>query len=252
MNLCHVPTHVSFGLGIRPRSPTVASMPEPSIELYNAAVDALQAGRLDEALTAAENSLTENPKDAETWQLYVIVLNALGRTEDARKATEKLREFGLGEVDDLLLQAAEAASSGDLTTAISHYESALERGGDRPEIHAGYALALMEAARPDDAIASAKKAVSLAPDDGRANYALGHILRLRDESDEALSALNKAVTAEPDLMLAVYEQGMLLADKNRLEEALENFTRYLKAKPGDPSAVQAVESIRCRMRPETR
>jgi tetratricopeptide (TPR) repeat protein len=227
-------------------------MSDPSIDFYNAAVDAIQAGRLDEALIAAENSLTENPKDAETWQLYVIVLNALGRTEDARKATEKLREFGLGEADDYLLQAAEAVTSGDLATAISHYESALESGGDRPEIHSGHALALMEAERPDDALAAARKAVSLAPDDARANYALGHILRLRDEKDEALSALTLAVSAEPDLMLAVYEQGMLLADKDRLEEAMENFTRYLKANPGDPGALQAVDSIRHRMRPETR
>lgn len=241
-----------FGLGIRPRSPTVAAMSDPSIDFYNVAVDAIQSGRLDDALTAAESSLTENPKDAETWQLYVIVLNALGRSEDARKATAKLRELGLGEADDFLLQAAEAASSGDLATAISHYESALETCGERPEIHAGYALALMESERPDEALAAAKQAVSLAPDDARANYALGHILRLRGENDEALAALTLAVTAEPDLMLAVYEQGMLLADKDRLEQALENFTRYLKANPGDPSAVQAVESIRHRMRPETR
>lgn len=227
-------------------------MSDPSIDFYNAALDAIQAGHLDEALSAAENSLTENPKDAETWQLYVIVLNALGRSEDARKATEKLRELGLGKADDFLLQAAEAASSGNLATAISHYESALETGGDRPEIHAGYALALMEADRPEEALAAARKSVSLAPDDARANYALGHILRLRGENDEALSALTVAANAEPDLMLAVYEQGMLLADKDRLEEALENFTRYLKANPGDPSAVQAVESIRHRMRPETR
>lgn len=227
-------------------------MSDPSIEFYNTAVDAIQAGRLDEALAAAESSLTENPKDAETWQLYVIILNALGRTEDAQKATVKLRELGLSEADDFLLKAAEAASSGDLLAAISHYESALETGADRPEIHSGLALALMEAGRQDEALATAGKAVSLAPDDGRANYALGHILRLQEKNDEALSALTKAVAAEPDLMLAVYEQGMLLAEKDRLEEALENFTKYLKANPGDSSAKQAVESIRHRMRPETR
>lgn len=227
-------------------------MPAQSIEFYNAAVDAIQAGRLDEALTATENSLTENPKDAETWQLYVIVLNALGRNEDAHKATVKLRELGLSEADDFLLKAAEAASSGDLSTAISHYESALKTGAERPEIHSGHALALMQAGRPDEALTAAEKAISIAPDDARANYALGHILRLREKTDEALTALNKALAAEPDLMLAVYEQGMLLAEKNRLEEALENFTRYLKANPGDASAKQAVESIRQRMRPETR
>lgn len=227
-------------------------MPAPSIEFYNAAVDAIQAGRLDEALIAAENSLTENPKDPETWQLYAIVLNALGRPEEARKAVGKLEQIGLGEADGFLLKASEAASSGDLTAVISHYESALETGGGRPEIHSGYALALMENGMADEALAAARKAVSLAPEDARANYALGHVLRLREEKHEALAALTKAVTAEPDLMLAVYEQGMLLVDEDRLEEALENFSRYLKTHPGDPGARQAMEGIHYRMRPETR
>jgi tetratricopeptide (TPR) repeat protein len=227
-------------------------VPDQSIEYYNAAVDAIQSGRLDEALRAAENSLTENPKDTETWQLYVIVLNALGRHADASKASEKLRELGLGEADDFLLQAAEAASSGDLASALACYESAMKTGGNRPEIHAGYALALMEAGRSEDALAAAEKAVALAPDDARANYAIGHILRLRGEKDEALAALTKAVAAEPGLMLAVYEQGMLLGERNRLEEALANFERYREANPGDPNAAQAIESIRQRMRPETR
>jgi Flp pilus assembly protein TadD len=39
---------------------------DPSIGFYNAAVDAIQAGRLDESLYAAKNSLTEDPKDTET------------------------------------------------------------------------------------------------------------------------------------------------------------------------------------------
>ena len=227
-------------------------MPDPSIEFYNTAVDAIQAGRLDEALAAAENSLTENPKDAETWQLYVIVLNALGRHEDARKATEKIEQIGLGEADGFLLKASEAACSGDIKAVIAHYESALETGGERSEIHSGYALALMENGMPDEALTAARKAVSLAPDDARANYALGHVLRLREEKAEALSALTKAVAAEPDLMLAVYEQGMLLVDQDRLEEALDNFSRYLKSHPGDPGARQAIEGIHYRMRPETR
>ena len=57
MNLSHKPTLVPFCLGIRQRSPTFPAMPAPSIEYYNAAVDAIQAGRLDEALSAAEPDL---------------------------------------------------------------------------------------------------------------------------------------------------------------------------------------------------
>lgn len=241
-----------FGLGNMRPPATLAAMPAPSIEFYNAAVDAIQAGRLDQALTAAENSLTEDPRDTETWQLYVVVLNALGRHDDARKATEKLSQLGLGEADAFLLKASEAASTGDLPSAIAHYESAIRAGGDRPEIHAAYALVLREAGRTEEAIKSAETAVSIAPDDARANYALGHILRLSGRKLDALDALTKAVKAEPDFMPAVYEHGMLLADKGCMLEAMESFKRFLDAMPGDPAATQAIESIRQQMRPETR
>jgi tetratricopeptide (TPR) repeat protein len=227
-------------------------MPDPSIKFYNAALDALQAGRLAEALAAAENSLTENPSDLETWQLYVIILNALGRSEDARKATEKLKDLGIDEADGFLMKAAEATSSGDSPAALMHYASAVAAAPARAEIHAGYALALLENSRPDEALAAVEKAILLAPDDSRSNYALGHILRLGGEKTAALAALTKALAIEPDLMIALYEQGMLLAEAGRFEEALVNFNRFLDAHPGDPNARQAIQSIRSRMQPETR
>ena len=68
-------------------------MSESSIEYYNAAIDAVQAGQMEEALAAVENSLTEDPKDGQTWQLYVVILNALGRAADAEKARAKVAEI---------------------------------------------------------------------------------------------------------------------------------------------------------------
>ncbi|MDP4625585.1 MAG: tetratricopeptide repeat protein [Akkermansiaceae bacterium] len=222
-------------------------MSEPSIEYYNEAIDAVQAGRLPEALEAIETSLTEDPNDPETWQLYVVILNAVGRTEDAKKATIKLKELGLGEADDFLLQASQAAGSGDLKSAISLYESAIASDPARPEAHAGHAFALLQNGDDELALASAETAVSLAPEDPRANYVLGHILRLAGESDRALIALTNAIKAEPELMIALYEQGMIFTEKDRLEEALKNFERFLEKHPDDESAVKAVAGVKARL-----
>jgi protein O-GlcNAc transferase len=222
-------------------------MPAPSIEFYNAALDAIQAGDLPTALTAAENSLTENPTDTETWQLYAMVLTALGRKEDAAKATVRLKQLGLGEADEFLMKAAESASSGDLNSAIRHYESAFLAEPERSEIHSAYALALLQSGKTNEAQAAAEKGISLAPDDSRANYALGHILRLTGDKDAALDALTKAVSAEPELMIALYEQGMILAEKGRLKEALSNFEKFLENHPDDPSASEAVARIKEQM-----
>ncbi len=222
-------------------------MPEASIEYYNAAVDAIHAGDLTDALAAAEKSLTENPIDTQTWQLYVLILNSLGRKDDAAKATEKLKQLGLSEADEFLLMAAESAASGDLDSAIQHFESAILAEPQRPDIHAAYAMALMESGKAVDAQAAAEKGVSLAPDDARTNHALGHILRLAGDKDAALAALTKALSAEPDLMIALYEQGMILAEKRRFKEALSTFEKFHKTHPSDPGASEAVARIREQM-----
>ena len=222
-------------------------MSEPSIEFYNAAIDAVQAGQIDEALTAVERSLTEDPKDGQTWQLYVVILNALGRSEEAVKATDKLREMGLSEGDERLLKAAEATTTGDLAGAVAHYQAALNAEPDRPEIQASYALALMEAGDSANALAAAEKAVMLAPDDAPANYAVGHILRLTGEKQEALTALSKAVSIDPGFMIARYEQGMVLAATGKLDEALSAFEEFLDIHPGDANATEAVACIKANM-----
>ena len=222
-------------------------MSDASIEYYNQALDAAQAGKLSEALRAVETSLTEDPSDIETWQLYAVVLSALGREEDAAKAIAKLNEMGLSEVDGLLMKASRAAGSGDLKAAIAFYEAAIEIDPKRPQIHASLSLALMQFEYTADALAAAQAAVALAPDDAHANYALGHVLRLTEKTEDALAAFTIAVTTDPTFLLALYEQGMVLATLGRNQDALENFEKFLKEHPGDPSAVQAIASVRARM-----
>lgn len=223
------------------------SMSSSSIDFYNDAVSAVQAGKLPEALSAIESSLTEDPNDAQTWQFYVVVLDALGRTQDAAKATSKLKELGLDEADHLLMKAASAAGSGDLKSAIAHYEAAAELAPARAEIQAGLALVLMRCEFTADALFAARRAVAIDPDGATANYALGHVLRRTEKNEAALEALTKAVAADSEFLVALYEQGMLLTDAGRNEEALSNFEKFHAAQPEDPSAIQALAAVRQRL-----
>jgi tetratricopeptide (TPR) repeat protein len=219
-------------------------MPETSIDYYNQALDALHAGKPPEALAAIVNSLTEDPKDTQTWQLYIIILNALGRTEDARRATLKLKELGLSEVDEHILKAAECASAGDFSVAIHHYEAAVALEPGRADLLASLAMAHLQAGDPAAALATAKNAVATDPCDANARYALGHVLRIAGQKEAALAELKQAVSLDPDLTIALYEEGMLLADLGELQSALANFEKFLAAHPGDPAATEAIASLR--------
>lgn len=218
-------------------------MANAHIKYYNAAVDAVQSGDLPGALKAIETSLTEDPNDPQSWQLYAVVLNAMGESEKAANAMTKVKELGLSEVDELLMKAADAAGEGKFGIAITCYEDALEIENDRPEIYTSYALALMEEKYTSDALEAAAKAVELAPQDPFAQYTLGRILRLSGKKEEALESLSKAAELDPNLVLASYERGMILSETGRLEEALKCFENVLQHHPEDANAAEAKASI---------
>lgn len=219
-------------------------MPGTSIDYYNEALDALHAGKAPEALAAIVNSLTEDPHDTQTWQLYIVILNALGRTDDARRATAKLKEKGLSAADEEVLKAAECAGAGDLAAAIPHYRAAIAHEPQRADLVASLALALLECGDPKAALITAESAVQLDPQDANTHYALGHILRVSGHDEAALSSLSQAISLDPEFMIALYEQGMLLAKSGELRQALANFEKFLAAHPGDPAAIQAIAAIR--------
>ena len=218
-------------------------MAEPKIEFYNAAIDAVQSGQLPEALKAIEVSLTEDPNDVQSWQLYAVILNALGETEKAGNATAKVKELGLSEADELVMKAADAIGQGKADLAITHYEDALELEPERADLHVSYALVLMQGGYVTDAVEASAKAVALTPQDASAWYARGRILRLSNKKEEALEAYNKALALEPGLILASYEYGMVLAETGQLQEALDCFEKVLKDHPEDAAAAEAKANI---------
>lgn len=214
-------------------------MSTPSIEFYNKALDAIQAGQLPEALTAIESSLTEDPKDGQSWQLYAVILNAAGRADDAAKAMEKVKECGISDIDELLMKAGDAAAAGEHGKAITYYEDALEIDSSRFEIHASYALVLLEENYEKDARDAAETACDIAPEEAFAWYVRGRVLRLNHQPEEALKSLKKAVDLDANLLPAVYEKGMLLAEAGKAGEALSCFEKVLSVHPDDPAALEA-------------
>ena len=214
-------------------------MASPSIEFYNKAVDAVQAGKLPEALAAIESSLTEDPKDVQSYQLYAVILTAMGRTEDAAKANAKVQELGVSEADALVMKAADAAAAGELARAITLYEDAIELEPERFELYVSYALALLEEGYEKDALEATERALELETQEASVWYARGRVLRLTGQKPEAMECLEEAVTLNPNLIPAVYEKGMLLAESGQKQQALGCFETVLKAHPNDPAALEA-------------
>lgn len=210
---------------------------------YNRALDALEAGDLNKALEATESALMFDAKDGEFWQLYSVLLAQVGRAEDAASAKAKAEEFGLSEVDSLLMKAAEAFATQSWNKAVTACEQALELAPERGDIWASYATNLMAGGYAKDALEASAKASQLLPEESQVWYSRGRVLRLNKQFEEAVSAYQKALEIEPALALAWYEKGMVHHEQGDAEAAKECFLKAKDNHLNDPSLEEALRIV---------
>lgn len=225
----------------------VAAMSKKSEELYDQALDLIQAGKVQDGLAAIEESLMEDAKDALTWRLYGVALSAVGRAEDAASAMNKAEELGLPDVDGFLMKAAEAQVAGNFDAAISRYEDALEIDEERFEIWSGYAIVLLQAGYASDALEASEKGISLGAEEPQAWYARGRVLRLTGDMEGALPAFDKAVALDPSSAIVWHERGMVQVELDDPESAITSFEKVLEIQPGDPAASQGLAIARAKV-----
>lgn len=218
-------------------------MPTAGDEDYNRALDAIESGDLPGALGAIESALMFDAKDSGYWQLYAVLLAQAGRTEDAEKAKSKAAEFGLDEVDSLLMKAAEAAAGKNWNKAVTACEQALEMDPGRGEVWGSYAANLLEGGYRKDALEASAKAVELIADEPQLWYLRGRILRLSESLAEAEEAYQKAVTLDSGFALAWYEKGMVHHVQEDITKARECFLKAKELQLDDPGVEEALKIV---------
>ena len=95
----------------------------------------------------------------------------------------------------------------------------------RPQRPPGTWLSLEQTAKPDEAIASYREAIQIAPDNAQAHSMLAAALSRLGKHDEAIAASRDAVRLAPQDANAQLGLGYSLQEKGRLEESRREFSR---------------------------
>jgi Flp pilus assembly protein TadD len=105
------------------------------------------------------------------------------------------------------------------------------------------ARADFEAGRSEEALATMREVIQLAPDDPQAHFALGAMALRTDRLDEAEPALARAVELAPRdaRMLAAY--GLALRAQRKWDAAESAFVRSLLLDPGESSTLAALAEL---------
>ena len=199
------------------------------VEAHRLYIDLLAAqGRAEDAIHFYRLALDANPGSAAAHYLYGRATNAPSIAEgEFRKAIELDPDFawahhGLG---------AALAMKGDPEGGIAEFERAIALRPDMTDAHNHLANLYLSQEREDDAIAAYRRAIEMAPDRPDAYFYLGTYFAHHDRIEEAAELLEDAVRLDGNNPMFHLELGCVYFDLHREQDALASFDEGLRIHP---------------------
>jgi tetratricopeptide (TPR) repeat protein len=212
----------------------------------------LQTGQFAEAQGEFESAIAADPKSAELHGLLSVALERQGRTEEAVSAAIKAAQM------DEVRQARVAEiylSVGRPAEADAALRQAISSGHESAQMHHLLSVAFEHQGRSGDAMASARRATELAPDDPRwanraalltaraaeaterANVEKARAAERRGDWEEAVILWEQARDAAPLLALNYSSGAAALRHLRRFDEAKDLIDKAVHRFPDDASVL---------------
>jgi tetratricopeptide (TPR) repeat protein len=244
---------------------TIATNPKSWMAYNNLAIEALKAGRIEEALAGYRKAIELDPSYTEAHYNLGNALLRVDRTEEAiasyqnalslypkfaaAQANLGAAQLKAGRAEEAINHLREAIkidprmanaeqslgnallSAGQGTEAIVHLGKALEMDPTLPRIEHDLATAFAQSGGREQAADHWKKALEADPDDVAAHNAIAMRLAENGRVEESLPHFRKVAQLEPESATAHYNLATSLSRTGRLEEAIAHYREALRLKP---------------------
>ena len=177
-----------------PLAAAVRLLRTSAAEYLQQGVEAMHAGRHDEAIRLHLKAAEEDPS---LLQARINLVILYGSKEQADQAEEQ-------------------------------YRLGLEAGGASAELHYNYGVIAYSAGKTAEARQAFRMALDLNPDHASANHNMGQMLEEEGRFDEAVLLYERALKNRPDHGLSHYKLGMLRMRQRNVAEALRSFREAIK------------------------
>lgn len=193
------------------------------------ALEAARDGRLQEALTAAQEGLTLAPDDPDGLNLLGQILEGLNRPEEARDAYRRSIAADPAYTQPLANLVVLELRAERFEAALGPLEQALALTPEDPRLHAFRGVALRNLGRLQESTDAFERAWDLEPDSGQLALDVSVARDLSGDRDAALAAAERAVELAPDLLTAHLNLARLLAAGRTEEELIRTPAAYRRA-----------------------
>ncbi len=212
----------------------------PSLtEVFTAAIQHHQAGRLQQAEALYRQILQANPNQPETLHLLGVIAHQVGRNDIAIDYINKAIAINpaVAEFHNNIGEAYRARE--DLARAIDHFRRALSLKAEYAEAYNNMGNAFQSQGELRQAEASYKRALAINPQYAEAYNNLGNAMQDLDDMDGAVGLYRRALELKPGYADAWGNLGNALRQQGKWKEAEEAYRKGAGVRPSAGARIKA-------------
>jgi tetratricopeptide (TPR) repeat protein len=203
----------------------------------------LEAGRTAQAREFSEKALQVNPKLAGAWNTLGGVEMAGNHLEAALAGYRKAIEIQPDMKAAVLNAAQVEARLGHTAEAEQLFRRALALDPKDSDAADQYGLLLAGQGRTAEAKTWFEKAIELQRDNASAINNLGVLFMQLGQKQDAIAAFQYGLKAAPDSEMLYFNLAKIYAQSGDLDQARELMRRLLERKPGNETALHALQEL---------
>ena len=198
---------------------------------FDQAVAHHQAGRLVEAKRLYRQTLTVDPKHADSLHLLGLIAREAGDTAVARDLFGKA--LAIDDANAMYHNSLGVVlqEMGKLDLAVSSLRRAISIEADYAEAHNNLGNAMREQGRFEEAEDAYRRGIALQPRYAKAHNNLGIVLKERGDLENAAASYRRALEFNPGYVEAHNNLGVALTAADRLSEAAASFGQAIALRP---------------------
>jgi protein O-GlcNAc transferase len=194
--------------------------------------------RYTELESRARLLLGQYPGDGATWRLLGACLKMQGK--DPLHAFQKSAQFLPDDASAHSNLGVALKNAGRPDEAVASYLRAIQLQPELADAHFNLGNVLKELGRFEDAAGSYRRAVAFRPDYANAHYNLGHALKGMGQFGEAANSYRRALELQPGFTEAHFYLGLVLHHTGQIGEAAASYRRALEL---DPALAEAHNNL---------
>jgi len=222
--------------------PASAKPPDPKTmmvvdNLFNNAVSASEAGRLEAAATQFAAILDAHPEFVQAYEYGAYNLYKMARMDDAIGLLRKALTLDFRTAPLLSRLGLYLQETGRTEESVAVLEQAAELGPYDTEVHNDLGVGLFKSGQAARAVEEFRKSIVLDGTNAMAYNNMGNVLLATQAFEDAGAAFEKAVSLDPRLASAHNGWGAVAYRKGAVEEAVGRWEKAVALDPRQPDAL---------------